>query len=145
MDTNKVDDTNPARVLRDAADYLRRYGWTRNVFFRQGTGEQPEACVLGAMQVVVTGYPIQALSRTGISCNSGLSHQERDTVLDAAHVLCDYIVAYFIVDLDEDIAGDVVDLITTWNDDETRSFRNVLVALDLAADRYDAEHREALS
>jgi len=51
----------PARVLRDAARYLARYGWIQGAYYDPtATVFTPAACVVGAVGMVCYGGPVDA-------------------------------------------------------------------------------------
>src|SRR4051794_37815070 len=55
----------PAQVLRDAALYLQRHGWTQGLYFEPVDGTDfPLACAMGAVRMAVfgaTGHPTDSV------------------------------------------------------------------------------------
>src|SRR5215813_12877093 len=59
---------SPAAVLRHAAVYLWRYGWTKAAFYHQPDPDIehpfPPACTVGAIRAAVFGKPMPSLYDT---------------------------------------------------------------------------------
>jgi hypothetical protein len=119
-DTAEVD-TTPARVLRDAATYLDRHGWTQSTFYTyRDTATMPAACALGAIRMAVYGYPVDCSQRLADAAALRLT-------IAAIQLLAEQIG----VEIDPDDL-DPVDEIAQWNDRSDRTRFDVVEALRTA-------------
>jgi hypothetical protein len=135
----------PAAVLRHAAVYLWRYGWTTDMFYSYGTDDgdgqavMPAACIAGAIRTVVFGEPVDTLfahapgpdyDHEGWQANiRAVQATERvlaDAIRDGETQGDDYTAAMSII-------GD-------WNDEHGRTIADVLILLYSTADDWDAAH-----
>ncbi|WP_200210312.1 DUF6197 family protein [Micromonospora coerulea] len=125
----------PADLLRMAALYLRRHGWTQGSYYdiyEPADYPTPPACAAGAIGIACAGHRVEHFS-----------HLDPDALADylaALGVFVDYLDAtapvFFI---DED--GYLLDEHTSpysWNDDPARSAEQVITALEAAADEWDS-------
>lgn len=126
-----------ARVLRNAADYLSRYGWHQGDYFDEWDVAHPMACPVGAMQVTICGFP------AGPFTNTRVSEKQLDLLLDAVAVLADY--PWSIGAVTDTEANDVVTAeVGAWNDTAGRSAAEVIAAMRHAAYRYEASRTARL-
>jgi hypothetical protein len=145
-----IDDTpsvegleSPAAILRHAAVYLWRCGWTRATFYHQPDPEIeypfPPACTVGAIRAAVFGKPMPILYDTNGPDIDNPHHQALvDQTLDAQRVLA----ALVDPDFDPETHGSM-DVIAAWNDETGRRITDVLTALYGAADDWDAAQSHA--
>jgi hypothetical protein len=133
---------NPAKVLRNAAIYLWRYGWTTDEFYNRVLGEDipfPPACVAGAIRCAVFGRPVDSLydeivdpaheiNARLITCAQTLLADEVDPEWRCADPNC------------SDMPVCALQVINEWNDYEGRTVSEVLIALYSAADEWDRLH-----
>ena len=128
----------PADLLRMAALYLRRHGWTQGTYYATDAADNPTppACVVGAIGIACAGRKVEHFSQL-----------DGDTLADylaALGAFVDYLDDFhplFLVDED----GFVIDEHTSpysWNDDPARTAEQVITALDAAADEWDRLHTE---
>ena len=134
----------PAAVLRHAAVYLWRYGWTTDMFYRHATDDtdgqavMPAACIAGAIRTVVFGQPVEILSDHA----PGPDHDHDGwqasirTVQASEQVLADAIRGR---GPDDDYTSPI-DIIGNWNDEDGRTIADVLILLYSTADDWDAAH-----
>jgi hypothetical protein len=134
----------PATVLRHAAVYLWRYGWTTDMFYRHATDNtdgqavMPAACIAGAIRTVIFGQPIEILSDHA----PGPDHDHESwqanirTVQASEQVLADAIRGR---GPDDDYTSPI-DIIGNWNDEDGRTVADVLILLYSTADDWDAGH-----
>src|SRR5262245_39203735 len=74
-------DVTPADILRGAALYLQRHGWTQGDYYDRSRPQPfPPACAAGAVQCAVTGAPV-----------TDLDEDQRPHVDRALGVLADYL------------------------------------------------------
>jgi hypothetical protein len=110
-----VTDWTPADILRAAARYIERYGWTQRVFHRPVTGQaMPAACVAGAICMVLNGQPVMPAG------------PDADWALN---IFEDYLFT-------EGRLGDN-GCVDSWNDEPGRTANHVVAMLHAAADNYD--------
>ncbi len=126
----------PAVLLRGAALYLRRHGWTVGEFFDLLTEATfPPACSLGAINMCAHGRPI-------LCSDDGAQDDDTDAAIVAMRV--------FAASLDPDYgfgsadygqgSSSAIDIVSGWNDDPTRTLDDVVQALTEAADDWDRTH-----
>jgi hypothetical protein len=116
--------TSPAELLRGAARYLRRHGWTQGEFFDLLTEQPfPPACTLGAISIAASGRCLADPFTT-------LDDPASDDAIRAARILAAYL------DPDADPWTSAIDIIGDWNDHDTRTLDDVIDALHTAADEY---------
>jgi hypothetical protein len=105
-------------VLRDAATYLDRHGWTQSTFYTYRDAEtMPAACALGAIRMAVYGYPVDCSQRLADPSSLRLT-------LAAIRLLAEHIG----VEIDPDDL-DPVDEIAHWNDSSDRTRFDVVEAM----------------
>jgi hypothetical protein len=132
------DTTNPARVLRDAADYLTWHGWTRKKFYAFTSSHTPAACAMGAIVAVVVGRPAPEVFDDE---EPAVADVDVNVVLTVAQLLAGYLGQQATThDDDEWSAGNQV---TTWNDQDGRTANEVVSALLEAADEWDRQNAVA--
>ena len=109
-----------ARTLRDAALYLRRYGWIQGAYYDQtATVFTPAACVVGAIGMVCYGGPVDAPAQ----------HFD-EPGFDEFEMA----VAYLDLEVDRRYQD-----VYAWNDDRTRNADDVIGTLLEIAARYEVE------
>lgn len=126
----------PADLLRCAALYLRRHGWTQGTYYATGDTLTPPACVAGAIGIACAGHTVEHFTQL----NSG-------TLADYLATLAAFVdhldTAYPLFLIDED--GYLIDEHTSpysWNDDPTRTADEVVTALEDAADEWNHLHTD---
>jgi hypothetical protein len=124
----------PAQVLRDAALYLERHGWTQGDYYALIDSPTRPACALGAICVAVRGTCLGAL-------RASADTPEQRTAIRAtadflAHWLADHDDKSPNCELGDDDA--ILDLVVSdWNDDADRTKADVITTLRRAADDWD--------
>ena len=114
-------------VLRSAALYLDRHGWTQIQFFDLTEGNPfPPACAAGAISIVVQGR-----------CVGNDSHLICVPVTGDALPALRVFSAWLDSDYDPDRANPT-EVIGDWNDYSGRTLQEVIDALNAAADDYAA-------
>lgn len=114
----------PAELLRSAADYLERHGWTQGNHYGNpnGTG-RPPACALGALI-----YEAAIFRRA----------DHYPEIRAAGEALRAYLTGRLIDNGDYWRASEALaNEITTWNDHPTRTGREVIATLRAAANQLD--------
>jgi hypothetical protein len=127
---------SPADLLRGAAVYLQRYGWTQGEFFdllADTDGPFPAACTSGAITTAAHGRCIA----TGICTLDGDQDPETIAAIRAMRVLAGW--------LDLEYTGNAydtsaIDVIGDWNDHDGRTLDEVVECLADAADDWDRTH-----
>jgi hypothetical protein len=124
-------DTTPARVLRDAATYLDRHGWTQGNFYKFFAHDpMPAACAVGAIRMAVYGKPVTGIDFIG-------EPDARTLCVRAEATLADHLG---IDTTDTDLRDlDTTDGIVRWNDHTNRTRFDITDALRAAAEACDAE------
>ncbi|SCG19740.1 hypothetical protein GA0070610_6144 [Micromonospora echinofusca] len=126
----------PADLLRMAALYLRRHGWTQGTYYTPTDTVTPPACAVGAIGMAAAGRPLLHPVL--------LTRADEDTYRQAIAALVDYLDAFApVFHIDED--GHLLDEHTapfSWNDDPTRTAEQVITALEKAADEWDRLHMQ---
>ncbi len=126
----------PADLLRMAALYLHRHGWTQGRYYATTDTPTPPACVAGAIGIACAGHKVEHFAQL-----------DGDTLADYLATLAafvDYLDDFhplFLVDED----GFVIDEHTSpysWNDDPTRTTHQVITALERAADEWNRLHTQ---
>ncbi|MEV0810678.1 hypothetical protein [Micromonospora sp. NPDC050200] len=124
----------PADLLRCAALYLRRHGWTQSSYYdiyAPADYPTPPACAAGAIGIACAGHRVEHFSQ--------LDPDALADYLATLGVFVDYLDTTTPVFLaDED--GFVIDEHTSpysWNDDPARTAEQVITALEAAADEWD--------
>ena len=119
----------PAALLRGAALYLERHGWTTGEIFAPATEENslPNACAIGAINVAAHGRPV-------LSSLDGTDDDLTNAAILAMRV--------FAVWLDPDYKFGIngtsaIDIIGDWNDHTGRIAAEVIEALRDAANEWD--------
>jgi hypothetical protein len=128
-------DVTPAQVLRDAALYLQRHGWTQGALYDDHLAVIPPACAVGAIRCAIFGGPIVTAT-----C-------DQMTQLDPiVGVLADH-----VHDTGNDTPADTGEwgsvpgdspnaIVTDWNDAHGRTANEVIASLRTAADDWDRIH-----
>jgi hypothetical protein len=126
-------DTTPAQVMRDAALYLERHGWTQRALYRHTPGEAfPAACAIGALAIVVYGEPLDNV-HTPDRAETGLFTWVEgifEDYLDAHDRLTNH-------DTEPPHQGLGI---SDWNDDAYRTQTDVIATLRAAAHDWDHTH-----
>ncbi|MGC5333041.1 DUF6197 family protein [Micromonospora sp. DT62] len=125
---------SPADLLRMAALYLRRHGWTQGIYYATTDALTSPACAVGAIGMACAGKPLMHPVL--------LSSADENTYRQSIAALVDYLDAFApIFHIDED--GHLLDEHTSpysWNDDPGRTAEQVITALEKAADEWDRLH-----
>ncbi len=117
----------PADILRAAALYIERHGWTQWLYYNRDAtdGPFPPACAIGGIRIAVYG------DTTGLAAspadNALVAGTQRHL---AAHLDPDFYVTEY----------DAADVIGDWNDEGGRTAGQVIAALRAAADEWDRIH-----
>ncbi|HEX2771489.1 MAG TPA: hypothetical protein VHN18_03545, partial [Micromonosporaceae bacterium] len=118
----------PSRLLRDAALYLRRHGWTQGSYYAHHNTPTPRACVMGALAMAVFGQPFPTAPYT---------QPEWADYKAAEDALLTHLDGIYLSAGDDSYPdpglGD-------WNDQPPRTADQVIAALLAAADAYDHTH-----
>jgi hypothetical protein len=126
----------PADLLRGAAAYLRRYGWTQGEFYdllADTDGPFPPACTSGAIITAAYGRCLA----TGICTLDGDEDPETVAAIAAMRVFAAY--------LDLEYTGNgydtsAIDVIGDWNDHDGRTLDEVIDTLMDAANDWETAH-----
>lgn len=124
--------SSPADILRAAAVYLTDHGWHQGDLYADLTVSCPAADVTGAIRAVVYGYPYPRPvldGRLGWHVDMALA-----TLADTFDPTDPEIPLLSWLEY----AGHAV---SAWNDDLQQTRDNVVIALLIAADHYDAAPR----
>ncbi|BCJ59007.1 DUF6197 family protein [Micromonospora endophytica] len=128
----------PADLLRLAALYLRRHGWTRGTYYAITgiTTPTPPACVVGAIGIACAGRRINHPEQ--------LDGLDRQTYRHAVAALVDYLDAFQPVRFVDDDGFPVIEHSSpyAWNDDPGRTAEQVVTTLEKAADDWDSLHTD---
>ncbi|MEU8252957.1 hypothetical protein AB0C06_01640 [Micromonospora inaquosa] len=123
----------PADLLRMAALYLRRHGWTQGTYYAKNLDTlTPPACAAGAIGIACAGQKVEHFSQ--------LYPDALADYLAALGVFVDYLdttAPVFFIDED----GYLLDEHTSpysWNDDPARTAEQVITALEAAATEWDS-------
>ncbi|NJC85149.1 DUF6197 family protein [Planosporangium mesophilum] len=118
----------PAQVLRDAALYLERHGWTRGAFYDylNGLHRMPAACAVGAIRVVCFGTPVDDAT----DLDDLADEPPRAQVFDAIRVLAQRLAGPHVAHGVENF------VVTDWND-RAITIGQVVTVLRDAADHWD--------
>jgi hypothetical protein len=125
----------PADVLRAAALYLGRHGWTQWLYFDHTATDSPfpPACMLGGIRAAVFG------GTDGPATDSvGYDHPDAVLIRAAQQHLAVYLDPEFAFNT-ERVSG-ATDVIGDWNDAAGRNIYDVITALHDAADDWDRIH-----
>ena len=123
----------PAVLLRGAALYLQRHGWTTGDLFDLLSDQPfPPACALGAINVCAHGRPI-------LCTDDGADDADSDAAITALRVFAAY--------LDPDYGTDTlfhetsaIDIVAAFNDDPATTLDELVTLLGEAADDWDRAH-----
>jgi hypothetical protein len=132
----------PADLLRGAAGYLRRYGWTQGEFYdllADTDGPFPPACTSGAIITAAYGRCVA----TGICTLDGDEDPETVAAIRAMRVFAAYLDPdYAACAVEQPHACDrsAIDVIGDWNDHDGRTLTEVVEVLTDAADEWDRTH-----
>jgi hypothetical protein len=121
--TTTTEAESPAVILRRAADYLQRYGWTYGIRYElpHPNDATPAADVVGAIRIAVAGRPVL----------DGYTDPTHATLIGRAlGVLAAYLRLY------QDCP---VDAITDWNDSVPVNTGEATTTLRQAADWYERQ------
>lgn len=125
-----------ADLLRMAALYLRRHGWTQGTYYATTPANYPTppACAAGAIGIACAGHTVEHVTQL-----------DPDTLADYLATLAAFVdhldTAYPMFLTNED--GFVIDEHTSpysWNDDPARTAEQVITALQAAGDEWDRLH-----
>ena len=124
----------PADLLRGAAHYLQRYGWTQHQFFdlvADTDGPFPPACTSGAIITGATGR----CAASGI-CTLDADH-DPDTIaaIRAMRYFADWLDGGYTPT--DGFPASSIDVIGDWNDHHGRTLDEVVEALNDAADDWN--------
>ena len=124
----------PADLLRGAALYLSRHGWTQHQFFDllANTGTFPPACASGAIIAAATG----TCPTSGLLDSDSADDRETDAAIRAMRVFANWLDGGY-----QPVEGfpvSSIDVIGDWNDADDRTCDEVTDALTAAAD--DCDH-----
>jgi hypothetical protein len=126
--------TTPADILRGAALYLERHGWTQGVFFDFDTPRPtptPPACAFGAIHIATFGT-------TSTEPVDRADYDDPDVTLRTQAERC--LVGYLDLDLTHDGIVASHDLIMRWNDQDHATAEQVINDLRAAAQEWDDTH-----
>jgi hypothetical protein len=128
--------TSPADLLRGAALYLKRHGWTRGQFFdllADTDGPFMPACASGAIITAASGRCLP---------NGLLTDDDQDpdavAAMRAMRVFADWIDGGYVPVDGFPVSS--IDVIGDWNDHDGRTLTEVIEALTDAADDWDRTH-----
>jgi hypothetical protein len=128
---HRTDASAPALILRDAAWYLTRHGWTQGLMYTDPARPTPAACAVGAIKMAVCGDPLADLT--------GDHADDYEAALEAfAGHLDRVFYVWGVTDLGDPAAP--ADVIADWNDHRDRTADQVIAALRAAADACDETH-----
>ncbi|GAB1692785.1 hypothetical protein [Krasilnikovia sp. M28-CT-15] len=128
--------TTPAVLLRGAAAYLTRHGWTQHQFFdllADTCGPFPPACASGAIMTAAAGRCLAE----GIGTLDPDDPEAR-TALTAMRVFADWLDGGYVPA--EGFPASAIDVIGDWNDHDGRTLDEVVECLIMAADDWDRIH-----
>ncbi|MEO3820987.1 hypothetical protein [Plantactinospora sp. B24E8] len=128
--TTRDVDLTPADILRCAAIYVQRHGWTRGVFFTSALVDPtpfPPACAAGAICTATVGQPTMP---------ADLHPGTRPAAYRALAFFADYLNDFG----NPSSRPDAVNTIGDWNDETSRTGTEVIDALNDAADEWDRQH-----
>jgi hypothetical protein len=124
----------PADILRLAALYLRRHGWTRDGYYVESITMEPiatpGACALGAIGMATYGAPVSDPFDRG--------NVDADVFRYTAEVLRDHLELN-VFGLPENL-GHPYTTVSTWNDNYAASADEVIHTLEAAAKEWDFYH-----
>ncbi len=128
----------PAALLRGAALYLTRHGWTQHQLYdmvADTDGPFPPACASGAITTAAHGRCLAS----GI-CTLDDHDDDPNTVaaLLAMRVFADWLDGGYTAS--EGFPASSIDVIGDWNDYDGRTLDEVVECLTDAADDYDRTH-----
>jgi hypothetical protein len=128
--------TSPADLLRGAALYLTRHGWTQGQFFdllADTDGPFMPACASGAIITAASGRCLP----NGLLTDDD-QHPDALAAMRAMRVFADWIDGGYVpVD---GFPASSIDVIGDWNDHDGRTLTEVIEALTDAADDWDRTH-----
>jgi hypothetical protein len=132
LPTSALADVTPADILRGAALYLERHGWTQGSLFdfTDNTTGTPPACARGAIAIAAYGYP------TCQPWDEADRPENRDFTA-ADNAFDDYIDRTYLMGVTDPDAGLTV---VWWNDRDERTAAEVIDALRAAAQEWDDTH-----
>jgi hypothetical protein len=118
---------SPADTLRQAAEYLRRYGWIQHRYFANLTSPTPSACTLGALYIVTHGR-VHTQPYEDVFDGADQS-QEFVRFLNAQYALILYLGLH--------TPNAAITSLHDWNDHQDRHQSGVILALHQAAEDFD--------
>ncbi|MEU4694332.1 hypothetical protein [Actinoplanes sp. NPDC023714] len=125
---------NPAALLRAAALYLAQHGWAQGEFFDQMFANAfPPACSLGAINICAHGRPILCADETAEDENT-------DAAIRAMRVFAAYLDPDYGTTDDPTAGTSAIDIVSGWNDHDSRTMAEVIETLTDAADDWDRIH-----
>jgi hypothetical protein len=122
--TGPRSEPTPADILRGAALYLERHGWTRFVYF-DGTRPTPAACAQGAIVIAAYGQATDSPYNMNVP--------ERRLFAHTIDFFDDYLRGTTDPEDDDYNA-------TVWNDNPTRTVAEVIAGLRAAAEAWEHSH-----
>lgn len=130
--TPAADRPSPAEILRGAACYLRRHGWTQHTYFSGPTDNPtPPACLLGALAMATFGHRFP---------DNPYDQPEWIDYKRAEQALIDYLALNSSPD-DEWPEPELGE----WNDQPARTADQVITALEQAAAWVDHTRARAVA
>jgi hypothetical protein len=127
----------PADLLRGAALYLQRHGWTKGQFFDQlaaTNGPFLPACASGAIMTAAHGQCVP----NGIIAHDETTNPDAAAAARAMRVFANWLNNGYIP-LDQYPVSSI-DVIGDWNDDKGRTLDDVVQALNDAANDWETAH-----
>jgi hypothetical protein len=129
----------PADLLRGAAVYLQRHGWTKGQFFEllaDNDGPFLPACASGAIMTAAHGQCVP----NGIIRYDETTDPNAAAAAHAMRIFANWLDNDYLPDSIEVLPVSYLDVIGDWNDDKGRTLDEVLQALNDAADNWDRAH-----
>ena len=126
---------SPAALLRGAALYLTRHGWVQGQFFDLMVEDRfPPACSLGAINICAHGRPILCSDDTAEDPNT-------DAAIGAMRVLAAHLCPEYTETVDVfAYMASAIDIVSGWNDDDERTYAEVIETLTDAAHDWETAH-----
>jgi hypothetical protein len=119
----------PARTLRDAAQYLARYGWMQGGYYdATATVFTPAACLVGAIGMVCYGGPVDAPAQAFDDPGFGW-FEAANTFIDA-----------YLAEVHDAGPGERYTDAYAFNDAHGRTAEEVIATLRAAANYWDRAH-----
>jgi hypothetical protein len=132
--TASTGELTPADILRAAATYLERHGWTQGNHYDYTDNPStptPPACARGAMALAAYG--------TAVETPWVSERPEEADFVAAAELFDDYIDRTYLMGLMDPDCADLLGAVW-WNDRPERTATEVIDALRAAAQEWDDTH-----